>query len=121
MVELSSGSKHEVTEVGSSPTYSYLIWGFKFPLYFSVFIILVLILNTSFRRGVFLYKKVCKRFGFLRNISYISTVIMSDMINKMITKFKKKYKTELDAIGSFLFIALVFYLTYFALWVFCPC
>jgi len=43
------------------------------------------------------------------------------MINKMITKFKKKYKTELDAIGSFLFIALVFYLTYFALWVFCPC
>ena len=26
-----------------------------------------------------------------------------------------------DAIVSFLFIALVFYLTYFALWVFCPC
>ena len=46
---------------------------------------------------------------------------MIDMINKWFTNYKKKYKTELDAIGSFLFIALLFYLTYFALWVFCPC
>jgi len=46
---------------------------------------------------------------------------MRYMINKLITNYKKKYKTELDAIGSFLFIAFVFYLTYFALWVFCPC
>ncbi len=46
---------------------------------------------------------------------------MIDMINKWFTKFKKKYNTELDAIGSFLFIALLFYITYFALWVFCPC
>ena len=46
---------------------------------------------------------------------------MIDMINKWFANYKKKYKTELDAIGSFLFIALLFYLTYFALWVFCPC
>ena len=26
-----------------------------------------------------------------------------------------------DTIASFLFIALLFYLTYFALWIFCPC
>jgi len=42
---------------------------------------------------------------------------MIDMINKLITK----YKTELEAIGSFIFIGFIFWLTYVALWVFCPC
>ena len=42
----------------------------------------------------------------------------------MLTKVKnwiKKYELELDAVGGFLFIALIFYITYFLLWVFCPC
>lgn len=33
----------------------------------------------------------------------------------------KKYKQEIEAITGFLFIAFIFYLTYFALWVVCPC
>ena len=33
----------------------------------------------------------------------------------------KKFKKEIDTVASFLYIALVFYIFYFALWVFCPC
>ena len=43
---------------------------------------------------------------------------------KLYNKIKgllRPYTGTIDAITSFLFIALVFYLTYIALWVFCPC
>ena len=33
----------------------------------------------------------------------------------------KKFKKEIDIITSFLFVALVFFLLYIALWTFCPC
>ena len=36
-------------------------------------------------------------------------------------KFIKKYKSEIDIVSGFLFIAAVFYTLYFALWVVCPC
>lgn len=39
----------------------------------------------------------------------------------MFKKFRNKFKQEIDTVGSFLFIALVFYMLYFSLWVFCPC
>ena len=39
----------------------------------------------------------------------------------MIKKFKNKFKSEIDGVLAFLFTALVFYLLYFSLWVFCPC
>ena len=39
----------------------------------------------------------------------------------MFKKFRSKFKKEIDAITGFLFIALVFYMLYFSLWVFCPC
>ena len=39
----------------------------------------------------------------------------------MFKKFGNKFKQEIDTVGSFLFIALVFYMLYFSLWVFCPC
>jgi len=34
---------------------------------------------------------------------------------------KQFLKKPVESIVSFLFIALVFYLLYFSLWVFCPC
>ncbi len=36
-------------------------------------------------------------------------------------KFNKKYKSEIDTVSGFLFIAAIFYTLYFSLWVFCPC
>ena len=33
----------------------------------------------------------------------------------------KKYKKEFDTVAGFLFIAAIFYLLYFTLWVVCPC
>ena len=39
----------------------------------------------------------------------------------MFKKFKNKFKQEIDTVASFLLIALVFYMLYFSLWVFCPC
>ena len=39
----------------------------------------------------------------------------------MFKKFRSKFKKEIDAITGFLFIALVFYMLYFSLWIFCPC
>ena len=38
----------------------------------------------------------------------------------MFKKFRNKFKQEIDAITGFLFIALVFYLLYFSLWVILP-
>jgi len=32
-----------------------------------------------------------------------------------------KYKKEIDIVMSFLFIALLFYITYLTLWIVCPC
>lgn len=39
----------------------------------------------------------------------------------MFKKFRNKYTQEIDTVVSFLFIALVFYMLYFSLWIFCPC
>ena len=39
----------------------------------------------------------------------------------MFKKFKNKFKKEIDAVTAFLFIALLFYMLYFSLWIFCPC
>jgi hypothetical protein len=33
----------------------------------------------------------------------------------------KKYKEQIDIVVNFLFIAALFYITYFALWIVCPC
>ncbi len=43
---------------------------------------------------------------------------MLDFVKDSLEAFMKK---PWEAITSFLFIALVFYLLYFSLWVFCPC
>ena len=46
---------------------------------------------------------------------------MRDMYEFTRDAVKEFMEKPFDAIVSFLFIALVFYLLYFALWVFCPC
>ena len=48
-------------------------------------------------------------------------VYLQGKIEVMIKKFIKKYKKEFDTVAGFLFIAAVFYLLYFTLWVICPC
>ena len=43
---------------------------------------------------------------------------MSDIIRNLIEAI---YKRPIDVIVQFLFVALIFYITYIALWVACPC
>ena len=40
---------------------------------------------------------------------------------KGIKSFVRSIYRNWDSIMSFLFVALLFYMLYFALWVFCPC
>ncbi len=46
---------------------------------------------------------------------------MRDFIKFTRDAFKAFLEKPVDSIVSFLFIALVFYLLYFTLWVVCPC
>ena len=61
--------------------------------------------------------KLKNKFGYPKQGSYIYRV----KLKVMFKKFRNKFKQEIDTVGSFLFIALMFYLLYFSLWVFCPC
>ena len=55
-------------------------------------------------------------FVYLRKIK-----VMRDMYEFTRDAVKSFMEKPFDAIVSFLFIALVFFMLYFSLWVFCPC
>ena len=62
-------------------------------------------------------KKSEKKLGIVDFFSYISSVIMSDMIKKI----KALWSEWSELVWSIAFIGGLFYLLYFSLWIFCPC